>query len=105
MRSDDKIRDLCNAAIEADEKARVKEQAPDYDRSEFFNGNQDDAYEAGEDRGATGGAAVLARKVLVLLGAITEGRPPCPGEGWEWDAFALQWCQPSATGKAIGRAF
>ncbi len=105
MASDDKIRDLCAAAIDAEKDATAKEQAPDYDRSAFFDGNQDDAYEAGEDRGATSGAAVLARKVLDLLGAIADKRPPCPGEGWEWDDFALQWHQPGAKGPAIGRAF
>ena len=35
------------------------------------------------------------------LRARGEDRPPCPGAGWEWDAFALQWFQPGAKGKAI----
>ena len=35
------------------------------------------------------------------LRARGEDRPPCPGAGWEWDAFALQWHQPGAKGRAI----
>ena len=53
-------------------------------------------------------SSIEAEEILChLLAEVRgeDGRPPCPGPGWEWDAFAKAWYQPGAKGPAIGRVF
>ncbi len=38
-------------------------------------------------------------------GEVGHGLSHCPGPGWEWDAFAMQWHQPGAKGRAIAVPF
>jgi len=48
--------------------------------------------------------AALAIREAWDAQSIEQARPPCPGPGWEWDAFAMQWHQSGAKGRATGHS-
>lgn len=64
----DRLRKLLEREIQAEEERAEEEAGEDFESTRDFGGNQDDAYEAGEESGTIQGRAELAAELLKMIG-------------------------------------